>query len=319
MPDLAGRVKRLLSLIPYVLKHQGVTLEELCEVFEVSQGQLVKDLQLIFLCGRPDYTPADLIEVEMDDDRVYIRMADYFARPLRFTPSELSGLYLACSAMVKLSGSSSALLSAMERIKEALGVLPVSEKDIEESVEIHSPSPERAVLEELSMAAESLRVVEMEYYTAGRDELNRRRVNPLSLEFGMGHWYLRAWDDRSGETRVFRVDRIKSLRTTDETFEPVPEAEKVPSPYRVDARGGTEVRLRFPPSLARWAGEQDIYSEVEEDRDHLICTLYTDAFSWLERELLRYGPEVEVLSPPELKEGLRERVRGLLSMYGEGG
>jgi proteasome accessory factor C len=319
MPDPTGRINRLLSLIPYVLKHQGVTLDELSEVFEISQEQLLKDLQLIFLCGQPDYTPADLIEVDIDDDRVYISMADYFARPLRFTPAELSGLYLACSALVKLSGlpSSSALMSAMGKIRDALGVTPISQDDIDKSVEIQTLAPERAVLGELSRSLDRRRVVEMEYYTYGRDDLTRRRVHPLSLQFGMGHWYLRAWDGRSGEVRVFRVDRIKDLKTTGETFEPPPEEEeeKTPSPFSVTESGGTEVHLRFSPALARWAKEQQIFSEAKEEGDYLVCTLHADALTWLERELLQYGTEVEILSPPELKERLRHRVQNLLSIY----
>lgn len=318
MPDLGGRVRRLLSLIPYVLKHQGAALGELCDVFEISQEQLLKDLHLIFLCGQPDYTPADLIEVDIDDDRVFIRMADYFARPLRFTPAELSGLYLAGKALVELSGlpSSSALLSAMEKVKKALGGPLFSQEDIEKSVDVHSLPLERRVLAELTRAAGRRRVVEIEYYSYGRDDLTRRRVHPLSLVFGIGHWYLRAWDDRSGEVRVFRVDRIKDLRTTGDIFEPLQdEGEEGASPLDVSGSGGIEVRLRFPPSLARWAREQKIYSEVEEEGGYLVCTLHTGALSWLERELLNYGPAVEILSPPELKEKLRERVLNLLSVY----
>lgn len=51
-------------------------------------------------------------------------------------------------------------------------------------------------------------------------------------------------------------------------------------------------------------------------RGRLVCTLRTDNLSWLERELLRYGTEVEIISPPELKERLRARVKNLLEMYG---
>jgi predicted DNA-binding transcriptional regulator YafY len=319
MPDPEGRIQRLLSLIPYVLKHQGVSLDELCEVFEVSQGQLLGDLNLIFMCGQPDYTPADLIDVTIDDDRVHINMADYFSRPLRFTPAELSGLYLACSAMVRLSGqpSSSALTSAMEKIATALGLGPVSRDDIEQSVKFHPLTPEHEVIAELSRASDERRVVKMEYYTYGRDDLTTRRVHPLSLEFGMGHWYLRAWDDRSREVRLFRVDRIKDLSVTGDVFEPHPgeEEESLPGTHGVTVEGEIEVRLRFSRELARWAKEQTIFSETREQKGGLVCTLHTDNLSWLERELLRYGTEVEVLSPPELKERLRDRVRGILSMY----
>jgi proteasome accessory factor C len=320
MPDPDGKIERLLSLIPYVLKNQGVSIADLSEVFGVSKAQLMSDLELIFMCGQPDYTPADLIDVAIDDDRVTISMADYFARPLRFTPLELSGLYLACKALERLSGppASSALTSAMDKIAGALGVVPVSGADIGESVDIHPPTPERKVIAELSQASESRRVVEMEYYTYGRDDLMSRRVHPLSLEYGMGHWYLRAWDTLRGEIRTFRVDRIKDMTITAEQFEPpFGEADAEPStaPYGAAACGEIEVRLSFPAALARWAKEQTLFSHTREERGRLVCILSTDNLTWLERELLKYGTEVEILSPPELKERLRARLKSLLSKY----
>jgi predicted DNA-binding transcriptional regulator YafY len=50
-------------------------------------------------------------------------------------------------------------------------------------------------------------------------------------------------------------------------------------------------------------------------RGRLVCTLRTDNLSWLERELLKYGTEVKILSPPELKHRLRARAKNLLGIY----
>jgi predicted DNA-binding transcriptional regulator YafY len=318
MSDLEKRLNRLLSLIPYVIKNQGVSLQELSEVFEVPRDQLLKDLHLIFLCGQPDYTPADLIDVDIDEDRVSISMADYFARPLRFTPAELSGLYLACSALVKLSGkpASAELGSCMEKIRKALGVASVSGDDIEESMQIKPLITEQEVLSDLSRALEERWVVAIDYYSYGRDELNRRRVNPLSLEFGLGHWYLRAFDERSREVRVFRVDRIKDLEITADGFEAPSGEEMKDLDLAGLPTGSIEVRLRFSPALAAWAEEQKIFTDVKRKKGYLSCSVQTDSLAWLEREILRYGPEVEVLSPPELTDRLRARIEKLLDIYG---
>jgi proteasome accessory factor C len=320
MPDSEGKIQRLLSVIPYVLKNQGVSLSELSEVFGVSQAQIISDLDLIFMCGQPDYTPADLIEVTIDGERVSIAMADYFARPLRFTSAELSGLYLACEAVQKLSGlpASSSLNTAMDKIASALEGGAVPRDLIRKSVEFNRPTPGPEIVSELSLACEQRHVVEMEYYSYGRDDITRRRVHPLSLEFGMGNWYLRAWDGRSSEVRVFRVDRIKDMEVTAEEFEPPPgeeAGEPEYAPAGVAAGGEIEVCLRFSPALARWAKEQPIFSQAETVKGRLVCTLHTDNLSWLERELLKYGSEVEILSPPELKDRLRTRARNLLAKY----
>jgi len=319
LSDSSRRIKRLLSLIPYVIKHQGCTVQELCEVFRVSRKQLQADLDTIFCCGQPDYTPADLIEVELDGDRVYIRMADYFSRPLMFTPSELTGMYLACKAAEKMLGRSASrpLKSALAKMERALGFrVPAGEGEVEGSVEVPDLGWERAMVDDLSRAAREKRVVEMEYYVHGRDEMTSRRVYPISLVFGVGHWYMRAWDEARGETRNFRLDRVKSYQVTEERFE---------LPRRVEEEGGTpfprfgedslQVTLRFSPRLAKWAREQPIFQDWREEEGGLVCTLRSDSLSWLEREILKYGLEAEVLGPPEVKDALASRIRKVLRLY----
>ncbi len=318
MTDPAARLRRLLALVPYVLKHQGATFQELCEVFDVSREELIRDLNLIFMCGQPEYTPADLIEVVMEGDRVYIGMADYFARPMRFTPSELAGLYVACSALAALAGSpsDSALHSAMERIRRAMGLKDLSPEEVEKSLEMASPDSREGMLAMLMRACEERRLVEMEYYTYGRDELAWRRAGPVSLVFRLGHWYLNAWDEKSREMRVFRVDRIKDLRLSEERYVPPREREPLSAGTGgIPERGGILVRLRFSPRLAAWAEEQPVFTEKVRNGEGLVCALRTDNLSWLERELLGWGTEVEIIHPPELKERLRERVRRTLSLY----
>lgn len=319
MSDASRRIKRLLSLIPYVIKHQGCTVQELCAVFHVSRKQLLGDLDTIFCCGQPEYTPADLIDVELDGERVYIRMADYFSRPLMFTSSELVGMYLACKAAEKMVGRSASLTlrSALAKMERALG-FPVSVEgnEVEESVEVPDLQRERGAVDDLSTAARERKVVEMEYYVHGRDEMTRRRVYPLSLVFGMGHWYMRAWDEGRGEARTFRLDRIRSYRVTDETFQLPPgkwSEEGLPLPKFGD--GSLQVLLRFSPRLAKWAREQPIFQDREEDGNGLLCTLRSDSLSWLEREVLKYGLEVEVLGPDEVRESLASRIRRMLQIY----
>jgi hypothetical protein len=74
------RLRRLLVVVPYVVQHPGITLEELGRLFDVDQDQLATDLNLLLFTGLPPYTPGDLIEVDFEGSRVYIRMADYFSR-----------------------------------------------------------------------------------------------------------------------------------------------------------------------------------------------------------------------------------------------
>ena len=80
--------------MPWIAGQDGPRLDEVCERFGMTRKQLLDDLQIIPLVGLPPYTPDTLIEVTIEGDRVWLRFADVFARPLRLTPEQRGPLVL---------------------------------------------------------------------------------------------------------------------------------------------------------------------------------------------------------------------------------
>ena len=92
-PTTAERLGRMLVVVPYLVQHPGSELDEVAQLFDVPADQLRRDLDLLFMSGLPPYGPGDLIDVDVDeDDRIWITMADHFARPLRLTRNEALAL-----------------------------------------------------------------------------------------------------------------------------------------------------------------------------------------------------------------------------------
>lgn len=68
------------------------------------------------------------------------------------------------------------------------------------------------------------RVLEITYYKENEDSFSERRVEAYRLENGREGWYAECFDlDRQGD-RHFKLDRIKEVTISDESFEPRPEA-----------------------------------------------------------------------------------------------
>jgi proteasome accessory factor C len=61
--NAAQRALRTMDLVPYILENPGISTIDLAAKFSVTQKQIEKDLQLIFLCGLPGYTPYELIDL----------------------------------------------------------------------------------------------------------------------------------------------------------------------------------------------------------------------------------------------------------------
>ena len=75
------RTSRLLDLVPYINTHQGISLVDLAQVFEVSTEQMISDLTTLWMCGLPGYTPLELMDLDFESGYVTIRNAPTLAKP----------------------------------------------------------------------------------------------------------------------------------------------------------------------------------------------------------------------------------------------
>jgi proteasome accessory factor C len=309
-PDAAVRLRRLLTIIPWIVDHQGSSLEALAARFGIKVAELERDLELIPFCGLPPYTPDRLIDCEIVDGRVFLRFAEYFARPLSLTPGEGFALLAAGQALLAVPGAdpNGSLAAALGKLAGVLGAGDGM------AVELGAAR----YLEPLRTAAAASERVEIDYYTFGRDELTTRRIDPRAVFAASGQWYVDAWCHRAGDDRLFRVDRVRGVRPTGERFDAgeavggTGASPGVFNPRPSDRR----VTLLLNPSAA-WVPESYPVESVEEMSDgRLKVVLVASERAWLERLLLRLGPAAEVLDPAEVRVEAAEAARRLLVRYG---
>ncbi|HEX6262108.1 MAG TPA: WYL domain-containing protein [Actinomycetota bacterium] len=306
---VARRIERLLAIVPYVIRHPGTTLEELGRLFDVDPRSLTRDLNLLFMTGLPPYDPGNLIEVDIEDGRVWIGMADYFRRPVRLTPAEALALYLKGTVFLGAQGLSEAdaLRSALDKLKEHLGE---TLGDLQIEAGEGKPS---GPLDAVRGAVERRETLEIDYYSASRDEVTTRRIDPEHVFSALGNWYAVAWDHLRDGERLFRIDRIREARRTGDPFEPRGLA-GAGRPLYTPTDRDVAVRLRLGPR-ARWVSE---YYEVDDEREvdgGLEVTLPTPDLAWVAKLVLRVGADLEVLHPPELRETARTMTEEALARY----
>ena len=105
MSGAREQVSRLLALVPYLQTRTDVSLAQVAADFGVRPDQIMKDLQVLWMCGLPGLTPDKLIEVDFEaieddpDGVVRIDNADFLARPVRLGSSEASALIVALRAL----------------------------------------------------------------------------------------------------------------------------------------------------------------------------------------------------------------------------
>jgi proteasome accessory factor C len=156
-------------------------------------------------------------------------------------------------------------------------------------------------LERLQDAAGGDERVEIDYFSFARDEMTTRVIDPWRVFHAFGAWYVAAWCHRADGERLFRVDRVRAVRTTGEHFDPASRTDDdtrdlVYRPRPEDPR----VTLHLAPS-ADWVVESHPHESATRANDgSWLVVLAISEPAWLERLLVGLGPDATVVAPPEL-------------------
>ncbi len=285
------KLERLLSIVPWVVANNGPTVAEIAERFDYPESTLLSDLdEILFMVGLYPFTPDQLIEVVLDGDQVWIRYAEYFERPLRLTPAQALTLVTAGSSLLAAPGADpdGPLARGLAKVASTLGINPGDDLDIDLG------AADAGVLATIRHAVDNTVQVELEYYVYGRDEITERVVDPYRVTSDQGEWYLLGYCHRAEGERLFRVDRIRRATALDSGFDRPASVRDVSvfEPHPDDPR----VTLLLSPQ-ARWVAEaHPVESVAELSNGGLRVTLAISAQAWLERLLVRLGPDATVES-----------------------
>jgi proteasome accessory factor C len=302
----AERMQRLLILLPWLMERGGASVAEAAARFQVSEPEIIRDLELAACCGLPPYVD-EMIDVFVDDGEIHVGVPRLFTRPLRLTPAEGIALLAAGRAAQQLPGAdvTGPLARALEKLAGALDATPNVAVDVE-------VPPFLALVRRAVERCERLAI---RYYVASRDELADRAIDPQLAFLDRGRWYVVADDVGAGAERRFRIDRIEAAKPTGERFEHRPVAPPMETGWFAGADDVTMATLQVSTS-GRWIAETYPVEEVEElAGDGMRVVLPVTSERWLERLLLRLGPDAVVESPTALADVGRRAATRLLAKY----
>lgn len=322
-------LRKVLAILPVVRAKPGIRVSELARLTGISEEDIATDLPaLVNLCGVPPYSPADLVDLQVEGDRVYLRFAEPFRRPVRLTPREAMAMEMALAGWAGESAGpfADAVRSIRRKVREACA--PELAHDVQAAGErIAAAKPAGLAGRILRVLKEALgRQVEvrMEYYSRSSGTLALRRVRPYGIYERAGRWYLAAFEKEKREVRTFRTDRIRSAEPTRQEYV-IPEGFDVAAlqaaAHPDPGHPAYEVTVRFDAEYARFVREDLPASRVRDlGEGGLRAVLKVTGEAWLVGELMQWGEHAVVEGPPEFAERLVERARATLALYGgEGG
>ncbi|MCU1539037.1 MAG: hypothetical protein JWP82_3388 [Humibacillus sp.] len=308
------RLGRLLDMVPWLLQHRGVQLEEAAAEFGVSTDQLVEDLELLFVCGTPGYGHAELIDASWETGHVYLDNADDIAAPMRLTRDEAVTLTAGLQALGSTLVGSDVAERTLAKLRAAVAS-SAEEPGGRIALDLDDGSQHEAMAV-LKDAVARHRRVHLRYYVETRDESTERDVDLMRILNLDGQWYVEGWCHRARGVRLFRLDRIDEARVLEVDGTPPPEAR----PRDLDdvfVPGANDLTVVL--EVSRWAAwVADYYPNegVERGPDgSLRVTLKVADPALVQRLVLRLGGEVRVLEPAELAESVAHEARAALDAY----
>jgi len=310
--SVQDRLARLLFIVPYVVSRDGVPLAELASKLGVTAAQIVSDLDLLALVGRPPLTPDHLIDLYVEDDVVYVELDQSLSRPLRLTHEEASALVLGASLVGDLGGLGDELHALIETL---LAHLTVSEQQTVRTLAARvriadGESTAPSVAATLRQAAEEHERVRLDYYSASSDQQKRYLLEPLALLSHSGVGYLLALDlDAERREKLFRLDRIGEARTTGERFEPPADLdlERFRTPKLFFGNDAPGAEVRFSPAVAALVRERFAGESITTEADGSVRVhLASSSPAFLARWVLPFGLDAEVVGPESARHYLAE-------------
>lgn len=160
------------------------------------------------------------------------------------------------------------------------------------------------------------------YFNRTRDETTEREVSPQRLVYYRANWYLDAWCHMRDDLRSFSLDAIRAAELVVTRAREVPEAELdavLASGYGIfSGRKVQWATLRFTPERARYVAVEEWHPKQRARREkdgRYVLEVPFSSDKELVMDILRYGPDVEILAPQSLRKEVRARARAVLELY----
>lgn len=317
----AIRVSRLLQLIPFLQANSGISVDTTAKFFEITEEQLISDLNLIWLCGLPGYSHLELIDVSYDSGVISINNAETVDRPMRLSFDEGAALLLAIETLITIApvGDSKLLLTLRSKLLRALDLDQETPQEGAHTLVNEKISGSSPVLPVILKALESPnQVLDFLYYSATLDASIHAQIIPERIFAQNGFTYLAAFSLTTGEHAMYRVDRIESATPAEQPSDISKILDKFKKAEKPEVSEGSsieatiEIRREGAWFIQKW-GLANIEYDQKLERFRGAIKVYNP--TWLIRAALSLGGALEVIAPAELRSEVAKAAESALERY----
>jgi proteasome accessory factor C len=293
-----ARTARLLDLVPYLTTHQGIAISELAKTFNTTVKEITDDLNTLWMCGLPGYTPLELIDLEFESGFVSIRNAETLAAPRALDRAEALSIYMGLDLLsAELGSANEKLVAEITNLQEQLRSQLISAPQVQ--IEANLNSEFRALI---LRAIRRRGWLEITYHSAANDQVTKRQVAPYELSQSGSHEYLQGYCDSAKAIRNFRADRIVDVVEIADQVWPSNQvaANEEAVEYEVKVHSSSRQVLEVLPQITA---------------NSSTATIQGFSAQWISRAILSLAGQVEAVDPSEIRVAVHARATAALGNY----
>jgi predicted DNA-binding transcriptional regulator YafY len=303
--DITKRFNRILQIFFILQSKAVVTIEEMETRFEMSRRTIYRDLRALEQAGVP---------ITHNLGNGYSIMEGYRIQPSRFTQEEVLSLTIAEKIMQQHETKfiKQHFESALIKVKSSFQVQQKNIlNDLDDKLQITAGLKAEDylpnVIEVLLGSIVSKKVLQIGYLKSSDTESETRVVEPVGLFYESKFWYVLAYCQKRNDYRNFRLDRIKKVSWTDQSFTrehlSVPELRNSGSPQPI-----TKIVIKADRKYAHYLyWERQMFGFVQEEVTKKDITMHFDCVlnpTFFVRWFLQFVDIAEILEPLSIRNEL---------------
>jgi predicted DNA-binding transcriptional regulator YafY len=288
------KAARLLDLVPFLYKNQGISIEMLAKEFGVDRDEILSDLNTLWMCGE---TRFDLIELEFESGYVYIRNAQAINLVRSLSTQEMISIFFGLDLIKdELGNERQDLLAEIEALKSQISPELSSKVSANQAISA-------SLLEEIDKAITSRSLLEIQYHSVADDKKSTRVISPIEKVRRDGHDFLIAFCNVADSRRTFRLDRISAAKSIDLSSPSIEEVN--------EKELRTSVTLKVHGNARLLKETFDRCQELGDDK--YLVEVFNP--SWLVREIIASAGDFELLEPINLRQEVSRQSRAIALQY----
>lgn len=319
------KTERQAQLLQKLPQHQQpFALKQLSECLNCSERTIRRDIDELVAQRHAPWFIHDG-KVYLDWSRKHqIEMEGYW-----FTAEELFSL-LALYQMI--DSLSEGLLSGhfqdfKQRILQVLGSKQESQNLTRnvKIIPIASPSIDNDRLNKVTEAIANQQQLKIQFWNRHEDTVTDRNISPYQLVRYRDRWFIDAFCHLRESLRSFSLEAI--IHISPLNIDAIPPSESqlkafYQSSYGIFNGQATKIAiLNFSAYQARWVKDQQWHPQqtsawLDDGRYQLQLPYNTDPE--FIQDILKFGPEVEVIAPPDLRSKIIDKLQTTLNFYRKG-